>query len=163
MDYRDLARIEENKSMAIKHMAYAVRNVDTALREYQGLLKVSDKIKPVIWEKAKTRVAVFFIGGIEFQLCESIESNGKFNRWVDQYGEGLQHICFEVRDIESTLAHSKTNGAKLRKCEACDVYGSHPHPEGFVAFIDDEASGIEIEFMQVYTEEELEKYKIEGV
>ena len=60
MDYRDLARIEENKSMAIKHMAYAVRNVDTALREYQGLLKVSDKIKPVIWEKAKTRVAVFF-------------------------------------------------------------------------------------------------------
>jgi methylmalonyl-CoA/ethylmalonyl-CoA epimerase len=43
------------------------------------------------------------------------------------------------------------------------VYGSHPHPEGFVAFLDDEASGIEIEFMQVYSTEELKKYQIKGV
>ena len=163
MDYRELAKIEENKSMTIKHMAYAVKNVENALKEYQGLLNVSNKIKPVIWEKARTKVAVFFIGGIEFQLCESIEHQGKFNRWVDQYGEGLQHICYEVKDIEATLNHSKNNGAQLRKCEACDVYGSHPHPEGFVAFIDDEASGIEIEFMQVYTKEELKNHKIEGV
>ena len=163
MDYREFAKIEENKSMIIKHMAYAVKNTDEALKEYQGLLNVSDKIKPVIWEKAKTKVAVFFIGGIEFQLCESLEKEGKFNRWVNQYGEGLQHICFEVKDIESTLLHSKNNGAKLRKCEACNVYGSHPHPEGFVAFIDDEASGIEIEFMQVYTETELNKFQIKGV
>ena len=163
MDYRELAKIEENKSMTIKHMAYAVKNVENALKEYQGLLNVSNKIKPVIWEKARTKVAVFFIGGIEFQLCESIEHQGKFNRWVDQYGEGLQHICYEVKDIEATLNHSKNNGAQLRKCEACNVYGSHPHPEGFVAFIDDEASGIEIEFMQVYTKEELKNHKIEGV
>lgn len=163
MDYRELAKIEENKSMTIKHMAYAVKNVENALKEYQGLLNVSNKIKPVIWEKARTKVAVFFIGGIEFQLCESIEHQGKFNKWVDQYGEGLQHICYEVKDIEATLKHSKNNGAQLRKCEACNVYGSHPHPEGFVAFIDDEASGIEIEFMQVYTKEELKNYQIEGV
>ena len=43
------------------------------------------------------------------------------------------------------------------------MYGSHPHPEGFVAFLDDEASGIEIEFMQVYSTEELKKYQIKGV
>ena len=30
-------------------------------------------------------------------------------------------------------------------------------------FLDDEVSGTEIEFMQVYTEEELEKHKISGV
>ena len=43
------------------------------------------------------------------------------------------------------------------------MYGSHPHPEGYVAFLDDEVSGTEIEFMQVYTEEELKKHKISGV
>ena len=109
------------------------------------------------------QVAVFFIGGVEFQLCESLEVDGKFNKWVDQYGEGLQHICFEVKDIKQTLEHSKKNGAQLRICQACNVYGSHPHPEGFVAFIDDEASGIEIEFMQVYTPEELNKHNIKGI
>ena len=163
MDYRDLAKFEENKSMTIKHMAFGVRSVENGLKEYQGLLNVSQEIKPVIWEKARTKVAVFFIGGVEFQLCESLEPDGKFKKWVDQYGEGLQHICFEVKDIKQTLEHSKRNGAQLRICQACNVYGSHPHPEGFVAFIDDEASGIEIEFMQVYTSEELNQHNIEGV
>ena len=163
MDYRDLAKINEDKSMTIKHMAFAVKKVEDSLYEYKGLLNVSSKIKPVIWEKAKTRVAVFYIGGIEFQLCESIDDDGRFNRWIDKYGEGLHHICYEVKDIEKILIHSKNHGAKLRICEACNVYGSHPHPEGFVAFLDDEASGIEIEFMQVYSTEELKKYQIKGV
>ena len=66
-------------------------------------------------------------------------------------------------DINKVLDHANKHNAKLRICEACKVYGSHPHPEGFVAFLDDEVSGTEIEFMQVYTEEELEKHKISGV
>jgi len=163
MDYRQRARLNQDKSMRIKHMAFAVKSVDKALLNFQSFLSVSDKTEKVIWEKAETKVAIFYINDIEFQLCESIEHQGKFNRWVDQYGEGLQHICYEVKDIEATLKHSKNNGAQLRKCEACNVYGSHPHPEGFVAFIDDEASGIEIEFMQVYTKDELKNYQIEGV
>jgi methylmalonyl-CoA/ethylmalonyl-CoA epimerase len=44
------------------------------------------------------------------------------------------------------------------------VKGSHAHPEGYVAFLDNDAGGIEIEFMQVYTPEELEKYKqVKGI
>lgn len=163
MDYRDLAKINENKEMIIKHMAFAVKKVDNSLNEWKGLLSVSSKIQPVIWEKAKTKVAVFYIGGVEFQLCESLEIEGRFNRWINEYGEGLHHICYEVKDIKKILNHSKENGAKLRICEACNVYGSHPHPEGFVAFLDDESSGIEIEFMQVYSSEELKKYQIKGV
>ena len=75
----------------------------------------------------------------------------------------MNHICYEVDDIDKVLDHAKKNNAKLKICEACKVYGSHPHPEGFVAFLDDEVSGTEIEFMQVYTEEELKKHKISGV
>ena len=43
--------------------------------------------------------------------------------------------------------------------DRCQVVGSHPHPEGWVAFLDDEAGGIEIEFMQVYTPEQLKEYE----
>ena len=66
-------------------------------------------------------------------------------------------------NIDKALEHAQKHNAKLRICEACNVYGSHAHPEGFVAFLDDEAAGTEIEFMQVYTEEELKKYKVTGV
>ena len=124
---------------------------------------MSPKTEKVIWEKAETKVAIFFINDIEFQLCESLNKQGRFTEWIEKYGEGLHHICYEVDDIDKVLDHAKNNNAKLRICEACKVYGSHPHPEGFVAFLDDEVSGTEIEFMQVYTEEELKNHKISGV
>ena len=55
--------------------------------------------------------------------------------------------------------HAQAQGAQLRICQACQKYGSHPHPEGWVAFLDNEAGGIEIEFMQVYTPEQLKEYE----
>ena len=92
-----------------------------------------------------------------------MKDNGRFSEWIGKYGEELHHICYEVDDIKKVLEHAEKHNARLRKCDACNVYGSHPHPEGFVAFLDDEVAGTEIEFMQVYTEEELKKYKVTGV
>tara|TARA_B100000683_G_C12116434_1_gene401618 strand:+ start:79 stop:570 length:492 start_codon:yes stop_codon:yes gene_type:complete len=163
MDYRERARLNQDKSIRIKHMAFAVKSVDEALVNYQSLLSVSEKTEKVIWEKAETKVAIFYINDIEFQLCESLKKNGRFTEWIKKYGEGLHHICYEVDNIDKALEHAKKHNAKFRICEACNVYGSHAHPEGFVAFLDDEAAGTEIEFMQVYTEEELKKYKVTGV
>ena len=163
MDYREKARLNQDKSMRIKHMAFAVKSVDEALLNFQSFLAVSDKTEKVIWEKADTKVAIFFINDIEFQLCESLKEDGRFAKWIEKYGEGLHHICYEVDNINKVLEHAKSNNAKLRICEACNVYGSHAHPEGFVAFLDNEAAGTEIEFMQVYNDEELKKYKITGI
>ena len=86
-------------------------------------------------------------------------------RWIkERGGEGLHHICYEVDSIDKALAHAQENGAQLRLCKPCGVFGSHAHPEGYVAFLDNDAGGIEIEFMQVYTPEELEKYKqVKGI
>ena len=163
MDYRQRAFLNQDKSIRIKHMAFAVKSVDEALMNYQSLLSVSEKTEKVIWEKAETKVAIFYINDIEYQLCESLNKNGRFTEWIEKYGEGLHHICYEVDNIDKALEHAQKHNAKLRICEACNVYGSHAHPEGFVAFLDDEAAGTEIEFMQVYTEEELKKYKVTGV
>ena len=163
MDYRERAKLNQDKSMRIKHMAFAVKSVDEALLNFQSFLAVSDKTEKVIWEKADTKVAIFFINDIEFQLCESLKEDGRFTKWIEKYGEGLHHICYEVDNINKVLEHAKSNNAKLRICEACNVYGSHAHPEGFVAFLDNEAAGTEIEFMRVYNDEELKKYKITGI
>ena len=163
MDYREKAKLNQNNSMRIKHMAFAVKSVDNALKNFQSLLLVSNKTEKVIWEKAETKVAIFYINDIEFQLCESLNNNGRFTKWIEKYGEGLHHICYEVDDINKVLNHAKSNNAKLRICEACNVYGSHPHPEGFVAFLDDESAGTEIEFMQIYNKEELKKYMVTGI
>ena len=150
--------------IGIKHMAFAVKSAEDALSVYQSFLGVPLDAEIHEYEKSRNRVAIFFLGGVEYQLCQSMDANGRFASWIDIHGEGLHHICYEVKNIDLALSHATENGAQLRECKPCAVKGSHAHPEGFVAFLDNDAAGIEIEFMQVYTPEELEQYQsVQGI
>lgn len=149
----------------IKHMAFAVNSVDETLNRYQTLLGVGLDAKVVVAEKARIKVAIFDVGAVEYQLNESLDSDGRFSQWIAERGsEGLHHICYAVPNIDRALAEAQAQGALLKECSSCKVSGSHPHPEGYVAFLEQEAGGIELELMQVYTAEELEQYKsIRGI
>ena len=50
MDYRQRARLNQDNSMRIKHMAFAVKSVDKALLNFQSFLSVSQKTEKEIWE-----------------------------------------------------------------------------------------------------------------
>lgn len=143
------------KVTQIKHMTFAVRDVDASLAAYKRLLGVPDSVQVKEFNKSRNRAAVFDLGDVEFQVTQSMDADGRFASWIAQRGhEGLHHICFAVEDIDAALAEAQANGATLKECAACKVAGSHIHPEGWVAFLQDEVSGIEIEFMQVYKEGE---------
>ncbi|MFN8378092.1 MAG: VOC family protein [Anaerolineae bacterium] len=149
----------------IKHMAFAVRDANAALKTYQDLLGVGMAAEIHDYPKSRNRVAIFWVGDVEYQLCQSLDEGGRFDSWIKARGyEGLHHICYAVPDIDAALAHAQEQGATLKECSACKVKGSHPHPEGWVAFLDQEAGGIELEMMQVYTPEQLEEYKaVKGI
>ena len=135
----------------IKHMTFAVRDAEAALDGYKRLLGAPADAFVKTFPKSRTKASVFDLGGVEFQISESMDPTGRFAAWIEQRGhEGLHHICFAVEDIDAALGEAQANGATLKPCAACQVTGSHVHPEGWVAFLEDELSGIEIEFMQVY-------------
>jgi methylmalonyl-CoA/ethylmalonyl-CoA epimerase len=149
----------ESHILGIKHMAFAVENIEKTLTSYKKFLGISNSVEIMDMPKSRTRVALFEIGGIEYQLCQSQEPEGRFSNWINKRGGGgLHHICYIVKNLDASLDDLKTNGATLRECEACKVKGNHPHPEGFIAFLDNEVGGIEIELMQVYSHEELAEY-----
>lgn len=149
----------------IKHMAFAVNSVDETLNRYQTLLGVGLDAKVVVAEKARIKVAIFDVGDVEYQLNESLDADGRFSQWIAERGtEGLHHICYAVENIDTALDEALEQGATLKECSSCKVSGSHPHPEGYVAFLEQETGGIELELMQVYTPAELEQYKsIRGI
>ena len=153
------------KVTQVKHMAFAVRDVDATLATYKRLLGVPADVQVSEFPKSRNRVAVFDLGGVEYQISQSMDPDGRFAAWIDERGgEGLHHICYAVEDIDAALAEAEARGATLKECSACKVTGSHVHPEGWVAFLQDDAGGIEIEFMQVYTPEQLEQYKnVKGI
>ena len=149
----------------IKHMAFAVRDAKAALKHYQDFVGVGQDAELNDYQKSRNRVAIFNVGDVEYQLCQSLDAGGRFDRWITERGyEGLHHICYAVPDIDASLSEAQAKGATLKECVACGVKGNHPHPEGFVAFLEQETGGIEIELMQVYTPEELEEYRaVKGI
>jgi methylmalonyl-CoA/ethylmalonyl-CoA epimerase len=138
----------------IKHMAVAVSDVDAAVRSYEARLGVADP-RRVEWEQGKSKEAHFAFGEVEIQLCESTDPEGRFAQHIARYGEGVQHICLEVENIEAAIDQALADGAVLKECRACEKTGAHPHSEGWVAFLEGQAvPGFEIEFMQVYRDGE---------
>ena len=145
---------------SIKHMAFAVKDAEAALAAYAKFLHVPAETEITHFPKSGNKVALFHLGGIEYQLCKSTQPGGRFDAWIKERGaEGLHHICYEVDDIDAALAHAQAQGASLRECKSCKKTGSHAHPEGWVAFLDNDAGCIEIEFMQVYTPAQLAEWE----
>lgn len=149
----------------IKHMAFAVHDVHATLANYKRLLGVPADVTVTEFAKSRNLVAIFDLGGVEYQISQSMDPDGRFAKWITERGsEGLHHICYAVDDIDAALAEAQARGATLKECAACKVTGSHVHPEGWVAFLHDDVGGIEIEFMQVYTPEQLAQYaSVKGI
>jgi methylmalonyl-CoA/ethylmalonyl-CoA epimerase len=149
----------------VQHMAFAVHDVEATLATYKKLLGVDPSVTVTRFEKSRNLVALFWLGGVEYQISQSMDPDGRFAKWIrERGGEGLHHICYAVEDIDAALAEARAQGATLKECSACKVKGSHVHPEGWVAFLEQDAGGIEIEFMQLYTPEQLEQYKsVQGI
>ena len=149
----------------IKHMAFAVKDARAALRHYQEFLGLAQDAEVHEYGKSRNVVVIFNVGDVEYQLCQSMDAGGRYDAWIKERGyEGLHHICYAVPNIDEALAAAQAKGATLKECAACKVKGSHVHPEGWVAFLEQEAGGVELELMQVYTPEELEEYKsVQGI
>jgi len=137
----------------IKHIAVAVADIDGAASAYESLLGFGEP-RRYEWEAGQSREAHFDFGDVEVQLCQSTVPDGRFAQHVARYGEGVQHVCLTVDDIDSAIEAAVARGATLKPCKACDKIGSHPHSEGWVAFFEGQAvPGLEVEFMQVYTDD----------
>ncbi len=98
--------------LSIKHMAFGVKDAKRALEAYSKFLDVPTDTAIIDYPKSKNRVALFQLGGIEYQLCQSLEEGGRFDAWMKQRGgaEGLHHICYAVDNIEKALDHAKAQG-----------------------------------------------------
>ena len=138
------------KVTSVKHIAIAVKDVEQAVRLYQRLLGAGDPRRKEM-SLARTREAHLNVGGVEFQLIEPMPGEHRYSDFMEAHnGEGVHHICYTVDNIDEALREVTAAGATLSPCKSHKVVGSHKHFEGWVAFLQDTAAGLEIEFMQVY-------------
>jgi methylmalonyl-CoA epimerase len=99
----------------IDHVAIIVRDIEQALVFYRDTLGlVPSEIKEVPSEQV--RIAFLPMGGpggSEIELIEPTNPASSLSRFLEKRGEGLHHICLEVRDIEAALREMQAKGAAV--------------------------------------------------
>lgn len=96
----------------IDHIGIAVKDLNEALKFYQGLLGLKVTETEVV-EEQKVRVAFLPTGDSEVELLESTDPEGAIARFIEKNGEGIQHIAFRVDNLEEKLAELKEKGVRL--------------------------------------------------
>jgi len=93
-----------------------------------GSIKIGEKMAPM--------------GQIQFQLLHPTEGESLWSEFLETRGEGINHISFQVDDIEKAQAEMEGKGFKV-------IYSSRfPKGGGVANFDTREVGGVIIEFVQ---------------
>ena len=96
----------------IDHIAIVVPDVDQALEFWRDTLGLPLTGVEDVAEQ-QSQVAFLPAGDSEVELVKPTTETSGVARFLAKRGPGLHHICFEVDDIDATLAALKARGTRL--------------------------------------------------
>jgi methylmalonyl-CoA/ethylmalonyl-CoA epimerase len=100
------------KPYNLDHVAIVVRDLDTALGEYERLYGVRPLYREVVQEQG-VEEAMIAMGGSFVQLLQPLSPETPVATFLEKNGEGLHHLAFAVADIAIALADLVSEGARL--------------------------------------------------
>jgi len=96
----------------IDHIGIAVQSIEEAMKIYTEKLRLKCvEISEVPEQKVK--VASLKIGESNIELIEPLNQDSTVAKFLEQKGEGIHHIAFEVTNLETRLNELKNNGTRL--------------------------------------------------
>ena len=95
----------------LDHIGIVVHDIEEARQAYEALGLTVTHVKEVPNQQVK--VAFLPVGDTELELVQPTTADSGVVRFLEKCGEGIHHICFEVEDIEATLADLKARGMRL--------------------------------------------------
>ena len=100
------------KIKRIEHVGVVVRNLDASRRLWEDVLGIElDAVEHTPGRPHK--LALYPVGESMVELLAGIEPDSKFAKMCDEGKAGINHICFEVEDIDEALAELKGKGVPL--------------------------------------------------
>ena len=100
------------KIKRIEHVGVVVRDVEASRRLWEDCFGI--RLGSVENSHARpVRLALYPVGESMVELIAGTTPDSRHARMVAEGKGGLNHICFEVEDIEKSLADFAAQGAKL--------------------------------------------------
>lgn len=103
---------EEPRVEGIHEVVIAVENMKQAVALYEDLFGLKFELE---WSMPaeNMRVKAATLGDTQLQIVESTSPEGVIARFIRDRGEGLNHICFRVTNLEEMIARLKQKGVRL--------------------------------------------------
>lgn len=126
----------------LDHVGLVVHDIDAALQTYCNQLGFR-LLERVTIPEQKVVAAFLDAGNSTVELISPTDTESGTARFLANRGEGTHHVCYEVDDIEATLAELRKAGVRL--IDETPRQGVH----GLIAFIHPKAAnGLMIEVLQ---------------
>jgi methylmalonyl-CoA epimerase len=100
------------KAIKLDHIGVAVRDAEPVIKLYRDVLGLKLEGDEVVKEQ-KVRTIFLPVGDTEIELLESTESDGPVAKFLETKGEGIQHIAFQVEDLDGALKELEAKGVRL--------------------------------------------------
>jgi methylmalonyl-CoA/ethylmalonyl-CoA epimerase len=108
----------------LDHICIAVRNLEAARKIWEPILGKDKPDDAYVDEPEKIRVARYWIGGVGFELMESLTPDGEVAKFIEKRGEGVMLVSLNVDNTRAAMDELKPKGypfiggaRKFRDCE----------------------------------------------
>ncbi len=118
--------MERSGFKKVIQLAFVVRDLNQAIKTYHekygiGPWKISEinsnTVDNLYKHDKKTdfayRVAMCYIGELEWELVEPLDDKSIYSDFLKENGPGLHHVAFDVEDYDKTVDNMKTKGKKV--------------------------------------------------
>jgi methylmalonyl-CoA epimerase len=100
------------KIKRIEHVGVVVKDVEASRRLWEGCFGIKlGRVEDIVGRP--TRLALYPVGESMVELVAGTTPDSKHARLIAAGKGGLNHICFEVEDIDAALAELKEKGIPL--------------------------------------------------
>ncbi|OGO01147.1 MAG: hypothetical protein A2Y72_07240 [Chloroflexi bacterium RBG_13_53_26] len=122
----------------------AVTDLDVAVATYSHMLGTSPRmLGPEHYAYPGLKGARFYIGNATISLVASDDSRSPIAKFIETRGEGVNHISFEVTDIEQDMKDMTARGVTFLTRRPL------PFPEGQVVFAHPKSThGVQVALVQ---------------
>ena len=118
---------------AVPHVGIVVSDLDEAIRRFQDVFGVmvepARDVGPLVVRgtpppdssSSRLRVAAFKVGNMGFEIVEPVAGPSPHRRFLDRYGQGLQHVAFEVKNSQAGINYLVSKGGTLTTANDVDM------------------------------------------
>jgi len=94
------------KILGIEHIGIAVKDLDTNAPFWKHVLKISHKGTETVAQEGVT-TDIYDTGSGKVELLKSTVSGSVIEKFLENRGEGIHHVCFEVDNINTAILELK--------------------------------------------------------